>query len=214
MKPELSSATDKLFSGFIRLLSRENFSKKTVLDAGCGYGIWGHTLRSLQDIGGLDCYLVGCDIWKPYLVATKKYSPYDDLVLCDVRYLPFRNKSFNYLISFEVLEHFSKNEGKVYLTQLKRLSEKIVVSTPFGFYPQGIVDGNEFQVHKSAWQERDFREVGYGVYVTGLGNELEDFFRRRGLLSFFRRMKAKTSKKDWGEAMLIAETGLDSNLPG
>jgi SAM-dependent methyltransferase len=202
----LSSIIDKLVSGFLRMLSGEHFADKTVLDAGCGYGIWGHILRSLQVKGGLECYIVGCDIWKPYLEATKKYSPYDDFVLCDVRKLPFRNKSFNYVISFEILEHFSKKEGKIYLNQLKLLSEKIIVSTPLGFYPQGVIDGNEFQAHKSAWQEKDFREVGYDVYVTGLGSELEYAFRKFRLLSFFRKLRVKVVKEDWTGAMLVAKS--------
>jgi len=201
----MSSTSDKIVTGFMRFIMQEDLKGKTVLDSACGYGVWGHLIRSLHNIGGSDCYLVGCDIWKPYLMENKKYNPYDDFVLCDVRCLPFRNQVLDYIVSFEVLEHFDKQEGYAYLKQLKSLSNNIIVSTPCGFYPQGQIGKNTFETHKAAWHINDFKNTGYFAVKTGLGGELEDAFRKFHLLSIFQKIIVTLLKRNWTGAILLAQ---------
>lgn len=201
----MSSASEKIVTGFMMFIMQGELKGKTVLDAACGFGFWGHMIRSLHSIGGSDCYLVGCDIFRPYLTEVKKYNPYDDFVLCDVRCLPFRNQALDYIISFEVLEHFDKKEGYAYLKQLKSLSNNIMVSTPCGFYPQGQIGKNPFEAHKAGWQISDFKNTGYSVVKTGLGGELEDAFRKFHLLTIFQKTKAILLERKWSGAILLAQ---------
>ena len=180
---------------------------KTVLDLACGYGLWGHIIRAAADNGGTDCYLVGCDIWRPYLAISKKYKAYDDFVLCDVKHLPFNDHSVDFAVSFEVIEHLSKTDAYNYLRQLKSISKKVLISTPAGYYPQDEMRGNKYEKHISAWNETDFRKAGYHVCKTGFGIDIERFCRKLHLTGVLQILAALIAKGSWSGFMLIAEYG-------
>lgn len=54
-------------------------------------------------------YLVGIDIYKPYLDVAKKF--YHDVVLGYVRFLPFRMKNIDVIIETELIEHLPKSDA-------------------------------------------------------------------------------------------------------
>jgi len=47
-------------------------------------------------------YLVGVELFKPYIEVAEKSRTHDDLVLADVRILPFREKGVRYRFSFRL----------------------------------------------------------------------------------------------------------------
>jgi hypothetical protein len=54
--------------------------------------------------------LIGCDIFAPYLEVIPN-CVYDDLVCCDIAYLPFRDKVFSGVVAVEVIKHLDKIRG-------------------------------------------------------------------------------------------------------
>ena len=82
---------------------------KIVLDLGCGRGIWGYLMRSERM--GDNAYLIGIDLYKPYLQFCKKYQVYDNILIADVRFLPFKDKSVDVVLAIEIIEHLEKDEG-------------------------------------------------------------------------------------------------------
>lgn len=75
---------------------------KRALDVGCAYGYAIDLLKSLD----YDSY--GVDISKYSIEQAKKKIPTADFAVCDVqRSLPFKNRLFDLITCFEVLEHLT-----------------------------------------------------------------------------------------------------------
>ncbi|MCL0053364.1 class I SAM-dependent methyltransferase [Dehalococcoidales bacterium] len=118
---------------------------------------------------------MGIDIFKPYLLEARAKGVFSDLILGDVRFLPFKDKSFDVTICMEVLEHLDKEDGEKLLGGLERVARKqILLTTPVGKYVQHPYDGNPYQEHKYIWNEKELKKRGYkvkGLGIRGLPRE-------------------------------------------
>ena len=98
----------------------------------------------------------------------KKYNPYDDLVLCDLRLPPFRKDSFDIVIALEVIEHMKKKEGRAFIHYLEELCRgTLIISTPLEYYPQEEFDGNVFQKHRGIWTKQEIQHLGFETKEFG-----------------------------------------------
>ncbi|MGD2066983.1 MAG: class I SAM-dependent methyltransferase, partial [Candidatus Bathyarchaeota archaeon] len=95
----MSSEFTRMVNGFFKIVNNLDFDSKTVADFGCGFGRWGHIIRSEAGSGGNNAFVVGCDAFRPSLQQAKKYSPYDELVVCDIRQPPFKENAFDITIA-------------------------------------------------------------------------------------------------------------------
>lgn len=140
-------------------------TKKQFLDIACGFGTWGKHVRK----GSYASYLVGLDIWKPYLARLKAQRIYDDLILADAAQLPFIERSFDVVIACEIIEHLPKERGSTMLITCERVArEKIVISTPNYRYRQDALRGNPFEKHISFWNDYDIKKAGYKIRGIGM----------------------------------------------
>ena len=139
------------------LLHNELKESRTMLDLGCGKG---PGLTSMI----MDGYKVGLDLYLPYLMDAKHH--FDDVIRGDIRYLPFKLKSFDVVVLMEVIEHLNKRNGEKLLDELVRLARrKIIITTPNGFFAKlHLENGNPLQAHLSGWNIEDFLTRGYRVY--------------------------------------------------
>lgn len=137
---------------------------KNVLDCGCGKGLWGYMIRCLKGEG----HIIGIDLEIEFLKFVKKFRIYDDLILCDIRRMPFREK-FDIVIAMQVIEHLPKHDGIKFLEEVKQLAkERIIVTTPNGFYgPTRAFEGFKTQAHLSGWTAGELRKLGF--HVRGFG---------------------------------------------
>jgi len=94
-----------------------------ILEAGCGSGVYLGRLKKNRKITP-----VGIDYSKSSIKVAKRNC--DNLVLGDIRYLPFKNNSFDMVFNQGVMEHFSEMEFKDILKELKRVSKKILIIVP------------------------------------------------------------------------------------
>jgi len=150
----------------------------TIIDIACGRGKWGYLLRVqwwCTKNGTLDAepkYLVGIDIFKPFLETVKRYHVYDDVVLCDAAMLPFRSSSFDSVLASEVIEHLDKMQGMSLLNEMHRIAKRIeIVTTPNilrrreGLVtPEGF---NPYEKHVTRWTVRELRSHGFTIYGVG-----------------------------------------------
>lgn len=140
-------------------------SKKQFLDVGCGFGTWGKLVRR----GSYASYLIGLDIWKPYLAKLKEQRVYDDLVLADAANLPFNERSFDVVIACEIIEHLPRERGPLMRIQCERVArEKVILSTPNYHLRQREARSNPFEEHVSFWKDSDFKKAGYKVRGVGI----------------------------------------------
>jgi SAM-dependent methyltransferase len=87
----------------------------SVLDVGCGNGIFTHPLGEIcPDIVGLD--------YSEHLLAE---NPKDELVRGDATTLPFRDESFDVVFEANILHHVQKRLSVV--SEMNRVSKKYVV---------------------------------------------------------------------------------------
>ena len=91
----------------IRIVNELDFSPgERLLDAGCGNG---HTAMLMAQLFGLECY--AADISMDALQDAIEYRDQNGFVVnfvcSDVRTLPFPDATFEYVLSFGVIEHFS-----------------------------------------------------------------------------------------------------------
>jgi len=183
-----------------------DFATKTIIDFACGFGTWGHTIRSMVVQGGDKAYIIGCDIFKKFLNKNKKYNPYDDLVLCDGRYLPFQSKCANMVLCFEMIEHLDKKTGYTFIADLDDLTkDRLVLSTPNGYLEQHDIGEMQFEEHKSIWLEKDFLQEGFNVRKYGTGLNLEFIFRKLRIFDTINRIELLISRNKFIGVMIVAE---------
>jgi len=150
----------------------------TILDVACGRGRYGYLLRTnywCTKTGREDKepkYLVGLDIFIPFLKKVKYHRIYDDVVCCHVSFLPFKRECFEVVLASEILEHLEKWEGALLLKEIERLSTKALILTTPRYVrkrgglltPEGF---NPYERHVSGWSIKELRCRGYRVYGAG-----------------------------------------------
>jgi SAM-dependent methyltransferase len=146
-------------------LGKLSRSTTSILDAGCGEGRAMSAIRQAVPFN----YAVGADLFRPYLMKCRRQNLHDDYVLCNIERLPFKEKCFDVVFCFEVLEHLEKNAGYSLIHKLEKIAcVQVMMSTPVGFEEQEEWQNNPFERHVSAWFPEEFRLFGYFSRGTGL----------------------------------------------
>jgi SAM-dependent methyltransferase len=145
--------------GYSVLLKKLPAESCSMLDIGVGKGEIANIIRKRKNY-----YMVGIDLFKPYLMLCKRIPAHDDYILADARNLPFRDGSFDVCLAFDVIEHLNRNQGIQLAERLERIAlEQVVIFTPMAYVPQRQFDGNIFLEHKSGYLPFDFESRGYTV---------------------------------------------------
>lgn len=132
-----------------------------VLDVGCG------PKSILRGSVGMDAFLPSLRAGRPHHRA---------IVAARAPDLPFRDGAFDAVVALDVIEHLERSQGERLIAEMERVSrDRVVIFTPNGFLPQGALDGNPFQVHRSGWSPEEFARRGYSIVgingVRGLRGE-------------------------------------------
>jgi len=116
-----------------------------------------------------ELHVTGVDTFEPALKECESTSVYNELILCDVQGMPFKNKSFDVVICLALLEHLEKTEGEKLLRKMEAIARKqVIITTPVGEYEQGPLEGNSHQQHKYCWEPDELKEKGYEVRGVGI----------------------------------------------
>ena len=143
--------------GLYGALQRGLAGCRSVLDLGCG-------TNSIVRRFAAGRFVVGVDRYYPSLVRNRAVGAYAALINADVLDLPFGERSFDAVVSLDVIEHFEKPRGYAMLSLMERLARRaVIVFTPNGLVPQQPSD-NPWQEHKSGWTVEDFESRGYAVH--------------------------------------------------
>lgn len=143
-----------------------NLEDKIIVDCGCGRGVWGYLIRATRPIGSGK--IIGIDLDKNYLDFCRKYNIYDKLINGDISKLPFRNKSVDFLICSEVIEHLSLKKGLRFLEEVDRVMKeggRAIITTP-NIKIETVLGGKDS--HHSIWGVNEFKRRNFKVYGIGL----------------------------------------------
>jgi SAM-dependent methyltransferase len=158
-------------------LRRLNRHAGSILDVGCGPGVPMYAVKKHKRL-----FAVGIDVFLPYLKAARERRSHDALVLGDVRYLPFRAKSFDVAWCMEVIEHLKKEDGFHLIRNLEEIARKqVIITTPLGAYRSRELYGNPHQEHEATWGAEELRRLGYRPYFCGLRGVGDIFEGERGV---------------------------------
>ena len=150
----------------------------TVLDIGCGRGRLVYALMAYNK--GYKYQEIVCGDIDAEAVSALPKSIFDHRLLFDARVLPFKDKCVDVVNCSEVIEHLSKHEGSVLLSNMEKLSRSLVcLSTPDGFRPNDLTEektGKEGLFHVAGWTSRELIARGYTVRgLPGSSNRLTNF---------------------------------------
>jgi ubiquinone/menaquinone biosynthesis C-methylase UbiE len=134
--------------------------KSLVLDVGCGKGSLGAVLKTLAG-RQIEAETVGLDLDRGLLEIAKDFL--DHVVLGSAVAPPFRDKCFNVSFAIEVLEHLIKIQGYSIISEMERVTAKLIVMTTPSHLIQPDTTEGEFMKHLSLWKTKDFRSLGYVI---------------------------------------------------
>lgn len=127
----------------------QRIAPRSVLDAGCGFGLYGALCRQIMDGQNGNCHpsqwrgvIVGIEAWGKYENPT--WRCYDNVfvrgIVCD-------QKHFDLVLLIDVLEHFEAHEGRKLLHDFVQRNKHVIVSVPNGRMDQGATFGNPYERH-------------------------------------------------------------------
>jgi len=115
------------------------------------------------------------EVWPPNLEALSKTHThiFDNFILGDVRKLKAAvTRTYECVCWWHGPEHVTKEEFEPTLEALKAYATKlIVVAAPHGSFPQGVYNGNHYEVHHQDLFPEDFHRIGWHAVSFGEPND-------------------------------------------
>lgn len=141
---------------------------RSVLDVGIGFGKYGLLFREYLDVnarttGSLPfdprtrrVRIDGIEAFQPY-VTDLQHGIYDTIYTGEALALLPGLDAYDLVFMADVLEHFTKADGRRVLTEaLGKANRGVLVVTPAIDFEQGPEFGNPYEVHQSFWTPDDF----------------------------------------------------------
>ncbi|MEW6444291.1 MAG: tetratricopeptide repeat protein [bacterium] len=141
-----------------------SLAPRSVLDVGCGFGLWGFLCREYLDVARArvrpqdwQIRIDGIELFEPYIMDHQR-ALYDRLIIADIREAAPRIDAYDLIIAGDVIEHLEKREGEEVLRHLyDRALRALLVNIPLGpgwDHPEAY--GNPGELHRSRWEVEDF----------------------------------------------------------
>jgi len=137
---------------------------KSVLDIGCGFGLWGFLCREYLDAfservlrNDWRVKITGVEFFEPYIQEHQR-AVYDRIEIGDIRELAEKLEPHELVIAGDVIEHLDKPDGREVLRKLYEKAERaLLINIPIGSgWAHGIVHDNPGELHRSEWLPQDF----------------------------------------------------------
>jgi len=123
-----------------------------VLDIGAGSGTY---VRLIKDEFNIckDSKWIAIEAWQPYIEKFNLRDIYTEVINQDARKLDWNILGhFSVAIAGDVLEHMTKEEAIVLVSQILQNCKTLIISIPIIYMPQDELEGNPFEVHvKPDW---------------------------------------------------------------
>lgn len=160
------------------ILARHLLHDDHVLDLGCGPR---SDLRHYK-LG----HSVGVDMFDPYIEEAKRLRTHDTVTKADCTQLEFEPNSFDVVVAFDVFDHLEKEDALALIERVQRWARREVIAiVTNGHADPPLLDGNEFQRHRSAFTMWEMKELGFKTY--GLGLKLPGMNSKIALVDFLIR---------------------------
>lgn len=164
----------RIFPDLVKELEKELKGCKSVLDVGCGSN---SPIRFFSK----NIYSEGMDIFLPSIEKSREkkiHNRYHQTNVLDIG-KKFKKDSFDCVVALDLIEHLEKSDGLRLIKEMENIARnKIIILTPNGFLPHEEYDGNKYEAHKSGWNEKEMKDLGYKVTgINGIKFLRGDFAR-------------------------------------
>lgn len=129
----------------LRWLSESRPDIKTMVDFGAGAGYYGKLFKRLLPA----CRREAVEAYLPYLEKFNLWRLYHMIYVEDASKMALPDADI--AIFGDVVEHMTKEVALDFLWRIEAKYKHVIISIPFGSYPQGAVGGNEYERHLSEW---------------------------------------------------------------
>lgn len=144
---------------FPKCLAKKLSQCHSVLDLGCGRA---SSIRNLPE--HVRFLSIGIDLYRQYIIESKRKGIHGNYVLADVKFIPFKGKCIDAVVGLDLIEHLDKLDGLKLINDMKKIAKtRIIIFTPNGFLQQCEYDGNPFQTHRSGWGIEEFKAMGFEI---------------------------------------------------
>ena len=147
----------------------------SVLDVGCGLGVYGYLCRIYLELYGDDANFLkklkrqkpwevridAIEGFKDYLEFVPRWA-YDEITIGPAMNALSKipDKRYDVVLALAILEHFSKTDGIRFLNELRRIGRTILLSVPKDWNEQ-VVPENELETHRSHWTDTELLSWGF-----------------------------------------------------
>ena len=148
----------------------ERLFPESILDVGAGFGKWGFLCRCHLGLGlsvkthpderlKIDCI----EAYQPNV--TPLYDVvYNKYYIGNAKDIIKKLSPYDVIICGDMIEHLEKQTGQALLDDmLEKAKDAVILIFPFGKCEQGALYGNPYEVHKSTWDQGDFKR--YDCYL-------------------------------------------------
>jgi hypothetical protein len=140
----------------------------SVLDIGSGFGKYGVLCREYLELwDGRQEYnflrrIDGVEVFETYITPLHKFI-YNNIYTENISELVKKlDYTYDLVLLIDVLEHFSKDEGKWLLNTLLSKNKGVLIGTPKNPSAQKDAFKNVFETHKSMWEKKEL--ISFGNY--------------------------------------------------
>lgn len=141
-----------------------SLNPRSILDVGCGFGLWGFLCREYLDVmeervqpKDWKIRIDGLELFEPYIQSHQR-ALYSSIQIGDIRELAPGIGNYELIIAGDVIEHLDKDEGEAVIEQLyEKATRALLVNIPLGEgweHPER--HGNPGELHRSQWTPEDF----------------------------------------------------------
>lgn len=143
------------------VLSHIPTDTKTIMEVGCGSGIFGFILKKTRP----DAMLDGVEPFGYDL------SHYDSIFRGTWKqYLKNTTGKHDVLVANETVEHMEKNDALDFLYESCEVAGKVIIVTPYKFDQQPAYDDNPYQIHRCVITVDEFEQAGFATKLIGFSN--------------------------------------------
>jgi predicted TPR repeat methyltransferase len=157
----------------VGLIDRELAGAGSVLDVGCGSGLYGPALRRRA------ATVVGVDHDPVLCRRAEATGAYDQVICAPVADLPGRLERVDAVFCSEFLEHVPRGELRATLDVLEAVAAtRVVVTVPNRLFPHAHLDPTHVLRYRLSWllaQLNQSRRFAYSLHALGFA----DHWRRR-----------------------------------
>lgn len=141
-----------------------NMRPRSILDIGCGFGMWGFLSRMYLDVAeervqptDWTLRVDGLELFEPYIQSHQR-ALYSNIIIGDIRELAPTVDNYELIIAGDVIEHLDKDDGETVVETLyDKATRALIVNIPLGEgweHPER--HGNPGELHRSQWYIEDF----------------------------------------------------------